>query len=80
MIRDTCLLHGGNSKQKTQHTFKVLPVAQNQNLECVYLGGNKKIIAGIAMHGTMWNIMHNRRSSKVLKPTKTSHSTKDYVT
>jgi hypothetical protein len=43
-----------------------LPVARNQNLECVYLGGNKNSIAGIAMQGTKFRITHKRISSRIL--------------
>jgi len=43
-----------------------LPVARNQNLECVYFGGNKNSIAGIAMQGTKFRITHKRISSRTL--------------
>jgi hypothetical protein len=43
-----------------------LPVARNQNLECVYFGGNKNRIAGIAMQGTKFRITHKRISSRTL--------------
>jgi hypothetical protein len=46
-------------------------VAQSQNLECVYLGGNKTAMTGITRHGINWNVMHNRRSLNTLPSTKT---------
>jgi hypothetical protein len=41
-------------------------VARNQNLECVYFGGNKNSIAGIAMQGAEFKTTHNRISSRTL--------------
>lgn len=46
-----------------------IPDAQSQYIECVYLGGYKKVMTGMAAHGINWNIMHNRRSLNVLQPT-----------
>ena len=47
------------------------PVAKSQNLEWVYLGGNKTVITGITRQGINWNVRHNRRSLNTLPSTKT---------
>lgn len=35
---------------------KFKPAAHNQYVECVYIGGNKIAIKGMAMQGTNWTI------------------------
>lgn len=52
------------------------PTVQSQYLEWVYLGGNKNVMIGIAMHGINWNIMHNRRSLNVMQTIIKSYSAK----
>ena len=43
------------------------PAAQSQYVECVYIGGNKTAMTGMAMHGTNCTNPYGRRSSKNLQ-------------
>lgn len=49
-------------------------VAKSQNLEWVYLGGNKTVMTGITRHGINWNVRHNRRSLNTLPSTGVSNA------
>lgn len=43
------------------------PAAQSQYVECVYIGGNKMAITGIAIQGRNCTTAYGRRSSKNLQ-------------
>jgi hypothetical protein len=52
--------------------YLLLPVARNQNLECVYFGGNKNSIAGITTQGTKFKTTQRRISSRTLQTSQNS--------
>ena len=52
-------------KHLNQECYK--PAAHNQYKECVYIGGNRIVIKGMAMQGTNWTNAYGRRSSKNLR-------------
>lgn len=52
--------------------MKSKPAAQSQYVECVYIGGSRIAISGMAMQGTNWTKAYGRRSSKKLQKKKST--------